>query len=140
MRTTRLNRPVVRLVRILSVALKNEPGALAHVATSLGNAELNIEAVLGDAHTEVGVVRLLVDDPEEGKRVLEDAGHPTQLMEGVMVQMGNRPGELGKALQALGRAGVNIELVFGGAPDPDRGEVVFVVDDPKAAKDALNGH
>lgn len=124
---------------MLSVALKNEPGALAHVATTLGNEELNIEAVLGDAHAEIGVARLLVDDPDEGQRVLEEAGHPTQLLEGVRVEMGNRPGELGKALQALGRAGVNVELVFGGAPEPDRGEVVFVVDDVETAKKALNG-
>lgn len=128
------------MVQILSVALTNEPGALAHVATTLGNAGLNIEAVLGDAHTEVGVVRLLVDDPDEGKRVLEEAGHPTQMIEGVMVEMGNKPGALGKALQALGRADVNIHLIFGGAPEPDRGEVVFVVDDANRAKEALNGH
>ncbi len=99
---------MVPLVRILSVALKNEPGALAHVATSLGSAGLNIEAVLGDAHTEVGVVRLLVDDPKRGVEVLEEAGHPAQLLDGVRVEMGNRPGELGKALQALGRANVNV--------------------------------
>lgn len=127
------------VVQILSVALKNEPGALAHVATTLGEAGLNIEAVLGDAHTEVGVVRLLVDDPDEGVAALEDAGHPTQVMEGVVVEMGNRPGALGEALQELGRANVNIELVFGGAPDPDRGEVVFVVDKPEVAKKALDG-
>lgn len=130
---------VASVVKILSVALVNEPGAFAHVATSLGEADLNIEAVLGDAHTEVGVVRLLVDDPAEGKRVLEQAGHPTQLLDGVMVRMGNRPGELGKALQKLGQAQVNVELVFGGAPDPDQGEVVFVVDDPERAKKVLDG-
>jgi hypothetical protein len=127
------------VVEIISVALKNEPGALAYVATTLGNEGLNIEAVLGDAHTEIGVVRLLVDDPEKGQRVLEEAGHPTQRLAGVMVKMGNRPGALGKALQKLGRADVNIELVFGGAPEPDRGEVVFVVDDPETAKHVLNG-
>jgi hypothetical protein len=127
------------VVRILSVALKNEPGALAHVATALGNAGLNIEAVLGDAHTELGVARLLVDDPDEGQRVLEEAGHPAQMLEGVRLEMGNRPGELGRALQELGRVDVNVELMFGGAPDPERGEVVFVVDDPERARKVLDG-
>lgn len=127
------------MVRILSVALKNEPGALAHVATTLGNEGLNIEAVLGDARAEMGLVRLLVDDPAEGKRVLEEAGHPAQVLEGVRVEMGNRPGALAKALQRLGKEGVNVEIVFGGAPDPERGEVVFVVDDPDLAKRVLDG-
>lgn len=127
------------MVKILSVPLKNEPGALAHVATTLGNEGHNIEAVLGDAHAEMGVARLLVDDPAEGQRVLEEAGHPTQMLEGVRVVMGNKPGALAKALQALGREDVNVELVFGGAPDPDRGEVVFVVDDPERAKKVLDG-
>ncbi len=127
------------MVRILSVALKNEPGALAHVATTLGNEGLNIEAVLGDARAEMGLVRLLVDDPADGQRVLEEAGHPTQVLEGVRVEMGNRPGALAKALQRLGKEGVNVEIVFGGAPDPERGEVVFVVDDPDLAKRVLDG-
>lgn len=127
------------MVEILSVTLKNEPGALAHVATTLGNEGLNIEAVLGDAHAEMGVARLVVDDAKEGQRVLEEAGHPTQLLKGVRVTMGNRPGALAKALQGLGREEINVELVFGGAPDPDRGEVVFVVDEPERAMQVLDG-
>ncbi len=127
------------MVNILSVPLKNEPGALAHVATTLGNEGLNIEAVLGDAHAEMGVARILVDDPGKGQHVLEQAGHPTQMLEGVRVVMGNKPGALAKALQALGREGINVELVFGGAPDPERGEVVFVVDDAERAKKIIDG-
>lgn len=128
------------MVKLLSIPLMNEPGALAHVATSLGNAGLNIEAVLGDAHTEIGVARLLVDDPDKGLEVLREAGHPVQLIEGVAIEMGDRPGALAEALQKLGRADVNVELVFGASTGTDTGEVVFFVDEVERAKKALNGH
>jgi hypothetical protein len=122
---------------LLSVALMNEPGAFAHVATSLQNAGLSFEAVMGDTRAEVGVTRLLVGDPEKGYEVLEDAGHPVQLIEGVKLETGDDPGRFGRALQALGKANVNIETVFGVAPTPDEGEVIFLVDDPETAKDTL---
>lgn len=125
------------MVRLLSVALMNEPGAFAHVATTLEDAGLSFEAVMGDTRAEVGVTRLLVDDPEKGYEVLEDAGHPVQLIEGVKLATGDDPGKFGRALQALGKANVNIEMVFGVAPTPDEGEVIFLVDDPARAQDVL---
>ncbi len=128
------------MVQLLSVALMNEPGAFAHVATTLGNAGLNIEAVVGDAQSEVGVARLLVSDPAKGYEVLKEAGHPVQKLEGVMIHIGHTPGALAEKLQALGRAGVNVEFIFGASPDAERGEIVFIVDDVEGAKKALNGH
>jgi hypothetical protein len=122
---------------LLSVALMNEPGAFAHVATTLQDAGLNFEAVMGDTRAEVGVTRLLVSDPEKGYEVLEEAGHPVQMIEGVRLATGDDPGTFGQALQALGKANVNIEMVFGVAPTPSEGEVVFLVDDPETAKDVL---
>lgn len=127
------------MVRLLSVPLMNEPGAFAHVATTLQNAGLSFEAVMGDTRAEVGVTRLLVDDPETGYEVLEEAGHPVQLIEGVKLEVGDDPGRFAQALQTLGRANVNIELVFGVSTGPEAGEVIFLVDDPKRAKKALNG-
>lgn len=127
------------MVRLLSVALMNEPGAFAHVATTLENAGLHFEALMGDTRTEVGVTRFLVSDPEKGYEVLEEAGHPVQLIEAVKLQTGDDPGEFAQALQKLGQANVNIEMVFGVAPTPTEGEVIFLVDDPEAAKEAIDG-
>lgn len=127
------------MVRLLSVALMNEPGAFAHVATTLENAGLDFEAVMGDTRAEVGVTRLLVSDPKKGYEVLEEAGHPVQLIEGVKLDVGDDPGRFAQALQQLGQANVNIEMVFGVATSPGQGEVIFLVDDPATAKRVLNG-
>ncbi|PSG98319.1 hypothetical protein BRD56_00805 [Thermoplasmatales archaeon SW_10_69_26] len=124
---------------MLSVALMNEPGAFAHVATALQEAGLSFEAVMGDTRAEVGVTRLSVSDPEKGYEVLEEAGHPVQVIEGVKLATGGDPGTFGEALQALGRANVNIEMVFGVAPTPSEGEVIFLVDDPETAKKVIDG-
>ncbi|MDX1611742.1 MAG: hypothetical protein R3185_05185, partial [Candidatus Thermoplasmatota archaeon] len=101
------------MAQILSVALMNQPGAMARVATELAAAGLNIEAFVGDTQAEVGVVRLLVDDPEKGLAILQKAGHPVQTIPGVKVDMANKPGELAQCLRELGKAGINVELIFG---------------------------
>lgn len=127
------------MVKLLSVALMNEPGTFAHVATSLGKAGINIEAWMGDAQAEIGVARLLVDDPDRALEVLRGAGHPVQLIRAVKVPMENEPGRLADALQALGRAKINIILAFGSTGEAERGEAVFVVaeDDIGAAMEVL---
>lgn len=127
------------MARILSVALMNEPGALARVTTELAAAGLNIEAFVGDTQAEVGVARLLVDDPEKGHEVLQDAGHPVQVIQGVSVGMENRVGSLSDVMRALGKADVNVELIFGSTGGSDRGEAILLCDDVETAKTVLDG-
>ncbi len=124
---------------ILSVVLMNEPGALARVTAELAAADLNIEAFVADTQTEVGVARLLVDDPEKGYEVLQGAGHPVQVIRGVSVGMENRVGSLSDVLRELGRAEVNVELVFGSTGGADRGEAILLCDDVETAQEVLGG-
>lgn len=127
------------MAQILSVALMNEPGALARVTTELASAGLNIQAFVGDTQADVGVVRLLVDEPQEGYDVLKEAGHPVQLIEGVAVGMENRVGSLSEVLRELGKADVNVELIFGSTGGSDRGEAILLCDDVATAKKVLGG-
>lgn len=122
---------------ILSVALMNEPGALARVTTELASAGLNVEAFVGDSQTELGVARLLVDDPEKGYAVLQEAGHPVQVVRGVEVGLENEVGSLAEVLRRLGKEGVNVELIFGSTGGSDRGEAILLVDDVDKAIELL---
>lgn len=124
---------------ILSVALMNEPGALARVTAELAAADLNIEAFVGDTQAEVGVARLLVDDPEKGYEVLQEAGHPVQVVRGVSVGMENRVGSLSEVMRELGKADVNVELIFGSTGGADRGEAILLCDDVDTAQRVLDG-
>lgn len=124
---------------ILSVALMNEPGALARVAAELAAADLNIEAFVGDTQAEVGVARFLVDDPEAGYEVLQEAGHPVQVIRGVSVGMENRVGSLSEVMQELGKADVNVELIFGSTGGADQGEAILLCDDVDTAQRILDG-
>lgn len=129
------------MVKVLSIALMNEPGTFAHVAQLLAQEGLNVEAWTADSQAEIGVARILVDDPERGYEVLRQGGHPVQMIRGLKLTMKNEPGELAEALAALGREHVNIIMTFGSTGESDRGEAVFVVpsEDAERAKRAVGG-
>ena len=56
----------------LTVSLPNKPGMLAKVCRALADAKVNILAVSVVEATEMGLVRLIVDDPRTGAKVLEE--------------------------------------------------------------------
>ena len=56
--------------KVLTIAVQNQPGAVAAIAKALGNAKVNILALLGTAQGAAGTVHLLVEDAKraEGPR------------------------------------------------------------------------
>lgn len=126
------------MVQILSIALMNKPGNLARVSTELASAGINIEAWVGDSQAEMGVARLMVDDPERARDVLKEAGHPVQLIPGVKVGLDNQPGQLATLLRTLGQAGINVDLIFGSTGGAQHGEAILFCDDPAKARKVLD--
>ncbi len=98
----------------LTVILDDRPGTLATAASALGKAGVNIEGISGFA-TEGGkaVGHILVEDAGKARRALEGAGTQVRQEQGVLiVDVPDRPGELGKVARKIGDAGVNISLIY----------------------------
>jgi hypothetical protein len=112
----------------------DEPGVLARLAETLGNAGINIQACSAFTGGGKGVVHLLVDKDEEAIQVLADAGVEVKAARRVAVaQLENRPGTLAEACHRVEEAGVNIEQAYFAADN----QLVIVCDDVDAAKQAL---
>lgn len=98
----------------LTVTLEDRPGTLATAASALGKAGVNIEGICGfSTEGDKAVGHILVQDAGKARRALEGAGtqvrseHPV-----ILLEIPDRPGELGKVAQKIADAGVNITTIY----------------------------
>lgn len=118
----------------ISVCLKNAPGALAKITGALRTRKVNIRAISVVDSADAAIVRLVVDNAAAGRKVLSRYGATVQDV--LVLQMPDEVGRLDKIAAKIGRAGVNIQYVYGSSSGAARPSIiVFGVSDlPKAIK------
>jgi len=99
-------------VRQLSVFIENKAGRVSEVSDVLGGAGVNIRGFSVSDTTDYGIVRLVVDDPEKAKDVLEAAGFRVKVSDVLCIDLPDRPGGLASILKVVSDAGVSIEYVY----------------------------
>ncbi|MDH7576401.1 MAG: ACT domain-containing protein [Bacillota bacterium] len=99
-------------VKQISVFLENKCGRLASVTRALGNRDINIRAFSIADTTDFGILRLIVNRPEEAYQALRDEGFTVSITEVIAVQIPDRPGGLADVLELMQEAGVNIEYMY----------------------------
>jgi hypothetical protein len=97
----------------LVIEVNNEPGALARVATAIGDAGVNIAAATCTMPGERAAMHILVKHGEAAKHALATAGVTvTSEREVVVVEAHDRPGELADLARRVAEAGVDLDLVY----------------------------
>ena len=121
----------------LTVYIDNRKGTLSALATFLGKHGVNIYGLtLADTEGH-GYARLIVDDTEKARQLVEDAGELVAAREVLLIQVANEPGELARMLEALAAHDLNIEYGYSsGGPGNEKG-LVLVPSDVDAALDVL---
>ena len=86
----------------LEVELVNQPGTIADLGEAAAAAEVNLSGGCGFAFEGVGVMHVLVDDPERAADAFGSAGLIVRGRREVLVTVGaNRPGALGELARRL---------------------------------------
>jgi hypothetical protein len=111
----------------VAVFAENKPGRIEKITRILRDGGINIRAITIAGADKFGVVKLLVDRPEEAYRDLAAAGFSVFKREIVAVLMDDRPGGLHAVAEILGQAGVNIEDAYGFVIE-DRRRAVLVME------------
>ena len=121
----------------LTVYIDNRKGTLSALATFLGKHGVNIYGLtLADTEGH-GYARLIVDDAEKARQLVEDSGELVAAREVLLIQVANEPGELARMLEALAQHNLNIEYGYSsGGPGNEKG-LVLVPSDVDAALDVL---
>lgn len=96
----------------ISVFIENRSGRLASIATALGEAGVNIRAMSLADTSDFGILRLIVNDVDLALAVLKNQRFTVRLSEVIAVEIADRPGELGKFLAILEKAGLNVEYMY----------------------------
>jgi len=100
------------MVDQVSVFLENTSGRLAQLARALGDAGIDMHALMVADTAEFGVVRIIADAPARAKAVLEEHGFGASITRVIAVEVPDRPGGLADVLDALDSNGMNVEYAY----------------------------
>src|ERR1700730_11452753 len=101
--------------REFTISLEDRPGTLVKLCKALAEEGVNILAYQQFPHEKGnGSVRLVVDNPDRAKVVLDRQRTNYKETEVAQVKLAHRPGELGRAASRLGDAGININYGYCG--------------------------
>jgi len=118
-----------------TIAIDNQPGAVAHIARTLGEAKVNILSLLGTAQGAAGAVQLIAEDARRAKKAFDGARISYQETPAETYDLANKPGALAQCLDKLAAKGVNLNSVHATAAKGGK-KAVIVYTAEAAAKAA----
>lgn len=99
-------------VKQISVFLENKSGRLAAVTKLLSEKSINIRALSIADTTDFGILRLIVNKPDEAFKALKESGFAVSMTEVIAVEMSDNPGGLAGILQTMEEEGINLEYLY----------------------------
>ncbi len=125
-------------VNQLSVFVENKKGRLAEILSCLADHSVDILALSLADTSEFGVLRLIVDQPEQAKALLRERGVIVKITEVLAVEMEHIPGGAAKILSLLSDGDVALEYMYACTAEQD-GKAIFYarVDDMDRAQALL---
>ena len=99
-------------IRQLSVFVENKQGSLHDITDALAGAGINLRSMCVADTSNYGIVRIIADDPEGAKALLDKDGHAANVRLVNAFAVPDRPGGLAGVLRLLEGNGVNIDYMY----------------------------
>ena len=99
-------------IKQLSLFLENKPGHLSAICQTLARSGINIVTLSLADTQQFGILRLIIQDWERAREVLETKGFVVNVTEVVATEVEDRPGGLSEVLKILDQARTNIEYMY----------------------------
>ncbi|MCL2114819.1 MAG: acetolactate synthase [Methanobrevibacter sp.] len=99
-------------IKQLSIFLENKEGRLWHTLDLLAKEDINIRALSLADTSEFGILRLIVQDPEKAKKILEDNDFVVKIKNVIGVELSDTPGGLASVLKVLNDNKINLEYLY----------------------------
>ena len=121
-------------IKQLSVFVENQPGKLAEALETLSGANIDLRALALADTSDFGILRAIVDNPDQALDILSKAGFLVMTNNVLAVVVGDKPGGLAGVVRILAEAGVDIEYTYAFvAHSKDKAYVILRVDNNDAA-------
>lgn len=126
------------LVKQISVFLENKSGRLAEVTKTLGNNKIDIRALYIADTTEYGILRMIVDQPEQALQALTDSGFTVSSTNVIAIAIEDHPGTLDQALETLSEGSISVDYLYAFVGRSSTDAIVIIrVENPQLALDKL---
>src|SRR5271157_194123 len=99
-------------IKQISLFVENRPGRMAKVSKTLSDAGVNIRAMTIAEAGDFGVIRMVVDNPDEGYKVLHDSGFTVSATDVLVAEMKDIPGGLYEIVDTLGANKINVDYAY----------------------------
>jgi hypothetical protein len=125
-------------IKQLSVFIENKPGRLADITEVLAANHIDIRAISVADTSDFGILRIIVDKPDEAVVALKEAGMTVSLSRVIAVGIGDITGEFAKAIRILADTGISVEYIYAFVSrDKGKAYVIIRTDDSKKAAEIL---
>ena len=126
-------------IKQISLFVENRPGRMAKVSKTLSDAGVNIRAMTIAEAGDFGVIRMVVDNPDKGYKVLHDSGFTVSATDVLAVEMKDTPGGHYDIVDALGANKINVDYAYAFVTaKAERAMLILRVNDLLRAKQALS--
>lgn len=129
------------IIKQISIFIENKPGRLAEITDIIAKHDINIRALSVADTTHFGILRIIVDDPEEVERVLKAEGLTVSITSVITACIHDRPGGLAEVLKLLSSHDIQIEYMYAFiAKSDNEAYVVMRIEAEEAAVRLLHDH
>ena len=127
-------------IQQISVFVENQPGRLVSILEVLEKKGISIRALSISESAEFGIVRMILDNPDEGLEALRQAGFTTRMDWILSAEIPDVPGGLlNSVAKPLAEAGINLKYFYAYIEQAtgDKAMVVLKTDDLEKAEQVL---
>ena len=126
-------------IKQISVFVENQPGRLVAILEVLAKKQINIRALSISETGEFGIVRMILDNAEEGLEALRQVGFTTRMDRLLCAEIPDLPGGLlNSVARPLAEAGINLAYFYAYIePSTGKAMAVLKTDDLEKAEKVL---
>jgi hypothetical protein len=116
----------MQTVKLVAVFEENKQGQLARLTRTLAEARINIRWIAIATLSQIGVVKILVDQVDAATQALRQNGFTVSSLEVLAVEVPDQAGALNTVTECLARHNINVENASGFVTNPHKRAVLLL--------------
>jgi hypothetical protein len=106
------------MAKQINIFIENRPGRLESITGILSENNINIRAFTIQDRGDFGLIKLIVDKPQQAHLILADRGLACALKDVLAISIPDKPGNLHRLTKILSQQNVNIVDTYGFVLEP----------------------